>query len=209
MSSQASFLLQKVAPLVMREIGPHITSRVTPLITEKVGIPLAKKVGLPIARRIGIPIARKAGNFFISKVGYPVVNKVIFKNNLQSLNDLFQNKTNVAPDTASVPDQAPAVTPAVTEKPKKRRNIKDLFLRPKNPKIKSKLKKTPKINPSPKNNTVPLPSPATPRNPSPVQTPQQQRPDIPGNVGRPYENPYPYTNQGTNLFGKRRNNFPY
>ena len=212
MSSQASFLLQKVAPLVMREIGPHITSRVTPLITEKIGIPIAKKVGLPIAKRIGIPIARKAGNFFISKVGYPVVNKVIFNNNL---NTLFPN-LNVKPDTT--PDPSSAVTPStppVTEKTKQRRSLKEL-LSPKKPKSKAKLKKTPVENhnntnnhspsPSPKNNVVP-PLP-TNNNPSPVQTPQQS-PDIPGNLGRPYENPYSYPNQGNNLFGKRRNNYPY
>ena len=211
MSNQASFLLQKVAPLVIREISPHITSKVTPYVTEKIGIPIAKKVGLPIARRIGIPIARKAGNVFISKVGYPFVNKVIFKNNLDGL--LQSAGLSALPNTVTgslKPDNAPPETASpVDVKPKKRRSLKELIPIPRRGKSKSNLKITPKSYPDVKNN-APIPLPAAPK-PNPAQTYiPQQRPQSQGNFSENYQHPYPNLNHGgTNLFGKRRNLFPY
>lgn len=205
MSNQASFLLQKVAPLVIREISPHITSKVTPYITEKIGIPIAKKVGLPIARRIGIPIARKAGNFFISRVGYPLVNKVLFKNNLDGLlkGAGLGTTSNTKTNTGSIkPGTAPLeTTPPAAVKTKKRRSLKEMIPRPGKAKKKTNLKITPKSYPGVKND-APIPIPAAPK-PYPTQTsiPQQ---DISNH------NPYPDINYGNStLFGRRRNVYPY
>ncbi|NBJ15211.1 MAG: hypothetical protein FNP40_06500 [Dehalobacter sp. 4CP] len=78
---QPSYLLQKVAPIVLRELQPYIAGKVGPLVAEKIGMPIARKVGLPLAKRIGIPMARKTGTFLLNRVGYPLINKVIFKGN--------------------------------------------------------------------------------------------------------------------------------
>lgn len=201
MSSQASFLLQKVAPLVIREIGPHITSRVTPLITEKIGIPLAKKVGLPIVKRIGIPIARKAGNLFITKVGYPVVNKVVFKNNpnlsLQNIGAMI--KTGTVPEPTVVPKETSPLPPVAETTKKKRRSLKEMIIRPKKVKTKSNLKVTPKTN-SPINNGAPIPVPTPTHYNSQQPLFQQQQPQQYQHQ-QLYQNPY---GQNTNLFSKRR-----
>ena len=205
MSSQASFLLQKVAPFVIREIAPHITSRVTPLITEKVAIPIAKKVGLPIVRRIGIPIARKAGSLFITKVGYPIVNKVFFNNNpnttLSDIGAIF--KTGTAPAQPSAPPVEAPPIPPVVEKTKKRRSLREMIMGPKKVKVKPNTKpKAPKTNPGVNVLQQRLPQ---------IQ-PQQQLPLQQGPLQQQlrYNHPHPITNHGNNnLFGKRRNNYPY
>lgn len=193
MSTQASFLVEKVVPIVMREIGPHISSRITPLIAEKVGLPLAKKVGLPLAKRIGIPIARKAGSVFINKVGYPLVKKVLFK-------DKINSPAAGKPEAAQPGNNASTVLPVkidpAFEQTKKHRGIKGLI---------SAGKTKIKAPPSPNNiNTMSPPLSARPVSPVSPVAPQMQTPVPPGYTGTANQNSYPFYYGNTNPFRKRK-----
>lgn len=202
-TTQASVLLQKVAPLIMREIGP----RVEPFVAERVVIPLAKKVGLPLARRIGIPIARRTGTALLNKIGYPLINKALGNVNLPGLLDIASGTTK-APSAAKspaatvpaalVPPTAPTQGKVKTKKARK--SLKDLIVKPK--KLKEK-------RPATKN------KPVGPVNQAPVtQTPvvNQLPPQIPVhnqtlfNQTPVEQNFNPYTNYTPALFNRRRNN---
>lgn len=202
--SQASYLLQKVAPLVMRELGP----RVGPLVAEKVGIPLAKKVGLPIARRIGIPIARKTGTLLLNKVGYPLLNKMLFKVNLDpsnsSLGSLLSSLT--TPPGAPVKAQPPQ-QPAPAKPPKAKRSLRNL-IRPKKANNKFVPNKNNVVTPVAPVPVVPAPLGSAPRQQIPPQMPLTNQ-VVPNNYGQPNEqNPYPYAHNSS-LFNRRRQNFGY
>jgi hypothetical protein len=179
--TQASYLLQKVAPLVMRELGP----RVGPYFAEKVGVPLAKKVGLPIARRIGIPIARRTGMLLFNKFGYPLINKTLFKLNLDTPN------SGALKTVPPVPQGT-----AVTEKPKKNLfGFKNLLTARKGKKNKA-LNKAGRDIPAPVVPTLPKQIPApNPVIPNVVQ--EQTEQDL--------NNPY----YSSTLFNKRRNNYGF
>lgn len=192
--TSTSYLLQKVAPLVMRELGP----RVGPYFAERVGIPLARKVGLPIARRIGYPIARKAGTLLVNRVGYPLINKMLLKANITppDLNPRKANKPTsiVKEETGNNPDNS--LDLKKVKKPKKLKNMFFGNLRSKT-KTKTKITPVPAIPVNPSIITAPNPAPlnqnTTPTNYiSPAQEISEQ-----DNI--------PYMNYNSSLFNRRRN----
>lgn len=190
MSTQASFLFEKVVPIVMREIGPHLSSRITPLIAEKVGLPLAKKVGLPLAKKIGIPIARKAGSVFINRVGYPLAKKVLFKNNLTSPGP---DKSEAGQAGNSASTVLPVKIDPSFRQTKKSRGLKGLISA-------GKAKIKPPQSPNSINSLSP-PRPAEPVTPAYPVTPQMPVP--PGYAETTDYNSYPYYYGNTNLFRRR------
>lgn len=191
--TQTSYLLQKVAPLVMRELGP----RVGPLFAEKVGIPLAKKVGLPIARRIGIPIARKTGTLLLNKVAYPYLNKVLLK---------------ATPITQTVNPQSAKGT-AVAKGKQKNRNLKDIIWPKKNKKATRANNVITPVVPAPVNqipSQVPSQMPSQVPSQAPYQVPYRVPYQIPSPLPQSIEqNPSPYMNYNSNLFTRRKQNFGY
>jgi len=192
--TQASYLLQKVAPLVMRELGP----RVGPIVAEKVGIPLAKKVGLPIARRIGIPIARKTGTILFNKFGYPLLNKMLLKVNLNTPNSSLLKNAAPTPPAANEP-----VKSAGGEKNRKRkRSLKEMIRPRKAKKIKGKANQAAPAAPVPINQPVPQIVP------QPVPQPQLQTPAVPNTFEENVEQNFnPYLNYNSSLFNRRRHNY--
>jgi hypothetical protein len=178
--TQASYLLQKVAPLVMREVGP----RIGPIVADKVGIPLAKKVGLPIARRIGIPIARKTGTILLNRFGYPLLNQALLKVNLTAVDPVLPKSERPVKTTENEPLQ----TPGKKKPKKKRRNLKDL--------IPKKKKAIPPV-PAPIKQGPPLLSPQLPSQGNyafPEQGVQDQN---------------PFANYNSSLFNKKHRNLGY
>jgi len=208
--TSTSYLLQKVAPLVMREIGP----RVGPFVAERVGIPLAKKVGLPIARRIGIPIARKTGTLLLNRVGYPLVNKMLIKVNITPP-DMGNNLLKKTAPTPSVTNQ-PTQTPATGKSKNKTKKLKEIFFSNRRNKTKSNhlINNTPTHNYS--NNTLtpvppinPVPVNPTPINQNPAMFPPQI-PSPPDNYQKPpNDDSNPYMNYNSSLFSRRRHSFGY
>lgn len=172
--SQASYLLQKVGPIVMRELGP----RVAPLLTEKIGIPLAKNVGLPLAKRIGIPIARKAGSLLFHKVGYPLVNKMLLKVNLGT--------TEPKPEEANPPEI----------QKKERRSLRNMIPFKRNKKSSPSSDVTNTVIPVVPNpvNQAPFQAPQTQINPA---NPNDY-------VQSTEQDPFPYMNYRSSLFNRRR-----
>lgn len=196
--TQTSYLLQKVAPLVMREIGP----RVGPVVAEKFGIPLAKKVGLPIARRIGIPIARKTGSILFNKFGYPFLNKMLLKVNLSTPNSSLLKNADPAVSTP-LESNEPSNAAAVPQPKKKKISLKEMIRPKKVKKIKSRKNQAAPAVPVPVNQpsvqTVPQPLPQVP----------PQIPVAPNTFEeKVQENFNPYQNYNSTLFHRRRRD-PY
>ncbi|RNC29112.1 MAG: hypothetical protein AWM53_00761 [Candidatus Dichloromethanomonas elyunquensis] len=173
-----SYLLQRVAPLVMRELGP----RVGPIFAEKVGIPLAKKVGLPIAKRIGIPIARRTGMLLFNKVGYPFINKMLFKLNLDT------------------PQDQPATVKPAAETKKNMFDLKNLFGFKKNG------RKTKTLNNPAPNSPAPGLTPVLPAQPNQLN-PLLPTPIVPQPVQERAGQNTNSDIYGSTLFNRRRHNY--
>ncbi|HHV65361.1 MAG TPA: hypothetical protein GXX46_09855 [Peptococcaceae bacterium] len=212
-ANQTSYLLQKVAPLVMKELGP----RLEPIITEKITIPLAKKIGLPLARKIGIPLARKTGTIFLNKVGYPLLQKALSKANI-NLPNSNQNASGSSND-ASAQAQNPEANQSNTQVKRKRKSFglakifqarkakkSGLFSRRANP-----ADVTPPNRPFPVINNQPVPMGGNPQIPAQTGSDGNFQAPLPNmNNGTAFNNsspasvnPFDY-NHNPSLFGRRR-----
>lgn len=188
--TQTSYLLQKVAPIIIRELGP----KVEPLIAEKLVMPIAKKVGPPLAKKIGMPIARRAGTVLINKLGYPLVNKVL-KVNLSPSQNLLTNlgaPAKTEPAQGNIPKKAKAK--------KQRKSLKQLITPRKTIKQNNGNQFTPSVIPQ-----IPLQAPQTPQTPQAPQFPPFP-PQAPLLNQQPVQNnEYTYFNNNSSLlFGRKR-----
>lgn len=197
-SSQTSYLMQRVIPLLIRELGPQISKRVGPVMAEKVGIPLAKKVGLPLVRKIGVPIARKTFTVILRKIDSPLINKIFFNN---PANVLTPTST-----TAKALPKSNAIPKSKSKKVKKeKKDLKDLLLSRKRNKRFFKRNSTRSFIPSNPHSTTsfpPVSQQVPPQVPSQEQTPRdsQQGP----RVTAPNPNNFFPQNYHSSLFGRRR-----
>jgi hypothetical protein len=206
-STQTSYLLQKVAPLVMRELGP----RLEPIITEKITIPIAKKIGPPLARRIGIPLARKTGTIFLNKVGYPLVQKALLKANVNlpniNLND--PGTPNNVPAPAQEPE--PGQSSTAVKRKRKSLGLAKIIQSRKAKKAKRNNLFSPKVT-----NNQPIPPGRNPQIPPQagfepnLQAPlPNMNPGTALNSSRPVGgNPFDF-NHNPSLFGRRRQHSIY
>lgn len=191
--SQTSYLLQRVAPIILRELGPRAGS----VFAEKVGIPLAKKVGLPLARRIGIPIARKTGMFLFNKVGYPLINKMLLKANITLPNNTAGTIVNsVSAQTTQKAGQTAKAAKAM----RKGLNLKNLL---KAKKSNKKLVK--KRTPQQINNQITQQIPQQLN----TQIPFVNPPSLSSNTQSTEQELFSNINNNSSLFNRRRQSYGY